>query len=156
MRSFTKRVTFGGKTTPFWCSFVPCPVKAWTCRHMTALNTKQLGLSLYEVVVKFHKYLDFIVGFGREYGREPELIYSPITAMYLSPYLSIKAGNLGPSVTSCSNVETDTVHSWKAGPGEAMTVENLHLQGIATPYRFLATFCPALFPDDRRLLRRRH
>jgi hypothetical protein len=72
----------------------------------TALNTEQFGLALYEVVGKFHKYLDFIVGFGREYGREPELIYSPITTMYLSPCLSIEAGNLGPSVTSCQDAQT--------------------------------------------------
>ena len=42
-----------------------------------------------------------------------------------------------------------------AGPGEVMTLENLHLQEVATPYSFLATFCLALLPDDRRLLRRR-
>ena len=36
-----------------------------------------------------------------------------------------------------------------------MTLENLHLEEVATPYSFLATFCLALLPDDRRLLRRR-
>ena len=49
---------------------------------MTALNTEQLGLALYEVVVKFHKYLDFIVGFGREYGSEickQSFLYSQVS-----------------------------------------------------------------------------
>ena len=158
MRSFTKRVTFGGKTTPFWCSFVPCPVKAWTCRHMTALNTEQLGLALYEVVVKFHKYLDFIVGFGREYGSEickQSFLYilpswSTLLStlqwtkmrMYLSPRTSQhrgRPGPLGPSVTSCRDAQT-----WRQIQSTVMQIsqdQQPHLKECGLQHQ-----CSTLFP----------